>query len=172
MWNDAWRNCREQGRPIELAILNDDVDLPLGALGELSRRLRRVPDVGVVYVDKNRSPEQGCAPGPLVDTAGRTVKEDGLQGHAFMLKAELEVPYVDERLRWWYGDDDLAMKFHLAGYGVCRAVGIGCRHVGGGNQSGQRIRDELATLKEGDLAVYKSVYGYARFRDWARANGR
>jgi hypothetical protein len=171
MWNAGWEWAQEQGGEVSLAILNDDVSLPLGALTELEKRLRSRPDVGVVYPEggRFRKFEDGIGPGPLVNTGGRLQEQRGMTGHAFMFRAEVrDIEKFDERFGWWYGDDDFVLKWALAGWKVCRAVGVPVKHVGMASSKG---RPELVPIRAADGVLFRQLYpewvdSKARYERW------
>lgn len=93
----------------DVAVLNDDAEPPPGWFETVAAAMR----------------EHGCAAGssdahgtltaPLIYREARTDNAfHRLCGWAFVLRGESELR-ADERLRWWYGDDDLDWRARQAG---------------------------------------------------------
>jgi GT2 family glycosyltransferase len=175
MWNAAWEWCQDQGGEVSLAILNDDIELAMGTLSEMARRLRSRDDVGMVYPETGgrRKVEEGIdRTGGLVDTGGRSLSQRGMTGHVFMFRAEVDpivraVPGLDpetlsakfdERFGWWYGDEDIVLKWALAGWKIARCVGVPSKHVKMGSQSA-RLRDDLTPIRKADWVLFVQLYG-------------
>jgi len=123
LWNvgiDAARDYVRGGDYIghDVAILNDDAVPPPGWWDAVSGAMR-----GAGAMAGSSSP---------FDTAPGVVQHWGsgipmsvatrLTGWAMLLRGEWEGARFDERLRWWYGEDDLSFRARLAG---------GIVHVGG-----------------------------------------
>ena len=144
MWNEGVRLARAAGAT-EIAVLNDDVWLPKGALPFLAGALRSADDVGVVYPDVTWDGElpQHIA---LTSTSG-TWGAGGMTGFAFMFRAEIVQPF-DEAFHWWYGDDAFERGVREQGWRVCRVNGVGCRHQANG--SAGKDWDRLAPLIQQD----------------------
>lgn len=149
MWNAGVAAARAAGAT-EIAILNDDVILPPGALPALAAALRSASDVGVVYPDCR----DVSLTGPLTDTVG-TWGAGGMTGFAFMFRAEIDVPF-DEGFGWWYGDDAFEEAARAAGWRVCRVNGLPVRHVANG--SAGRDWDRLAPLIEADRTRWDALH--------------
>lgn len=148
MWNAGVAAARAAGAT-EIAILNDDVTLPSGALPLMARLLRSAPDVGVVYPDCR---DLGLAGPELTGTVG-TWGAGGMTGFAFMFRAELDIPF-DEGFGWWYGDDAFEEAARVAGWRVCRVNGLPVRHAANGSAS--RRWAELAPIIEADRARWEA----------------
>ncbi len=166
MWNEAWRDALlagQAGAPVELAVLNNDIDVPPGFLGHLAQALRRAPDdVWITYPDWRRVPADGVAlTGELTRTRG-TWRRGGMSGFAFMLKPEKHHeagwPFIDERFRWLCGDGDLVQQMERRGACAARVDGLPVRHVHRATSAnGRNAWTVLAGQR--DLALSRAKYG-------------
>jgi hypothetical protein len=105
MWNVALEQT-ERGRHV--LFLNDDVTLDNGTVPSLVAALARFPDLGLVcpnYANEVLQDDYRV----VYDTCrGRYHGGGGLAGFCMMLRADLADEWTfDERLTWWYGDDDV-----------------------------------------------------------------
>lgn len=106
MWN---RGIEAVGRDAHIAFLNDDVRLSPECLSSLANSLDNDPSIGIicpnystVEMTENRQVFNIC--GSRYDGTG------GLAGFATMLRSDLAKVYsFDEKLTWWYGDDDVLL---------------------------------------------------------------
>ena len=89
-------------------FLNDDVDINEDTISGLIATLNKYSRIGVVC--PNYSGELIRGPyRPVTDTcSGRYDGSGGLGGFCMMLRNSLVREWkFDERMKWWYGDDDL-----------------------------------------------------------------
>ena len=106
MWN---RGIEAVGRESHIAFLNDDVRLSPECLSSLANSLDNDPTIGIicpnystVEMEEDRQVFNTC--GSRYDGTG------GLAGFAMMLRSDLAKVYsFDEKLTWWYGDDDVLL---------------------------------------------------------------
>ena len=106
MWN---RGIEAVGRVSHIAFLNDDVRLSPECLSSLANSLENDPSIGIicpnystVEMEEDRQVFNTC--GSRYDGTG------GLAGFAMMLRSDLAKVYsFDEKLTWWYGDDDVLL---------------------------------------------------------------
>ena len=106
MWN---RGIEAVGRVSHIAFLNDDVRLSADCLSSLANSLDNDPTIGIicpnystVEMEEDRQVFNTC--GSRYDGTG------GLAGFAMMLRSDLAKVYsFDEKLTWWYGDDDVLL---------------------------------------------------------------
>ena len=106
MWN---RGIEAVGRESHIAFLNDDVRLSADCLSSLANSLDNDPTIGIicpnystVEMEEDRQVFNTC--GSRYDGTG------GLAGFAMMLRSDLAKVYsFDEKLTWWYGDDDVLL---------------------------------------------------------------
>lgn len=166
MWNEAWRDALDAGRagaPVELALLNNDIEVLPGFLGHLAQALRRAPDdVWITYPDWRRMPEDGLAlSGTLTPTRG-TWRQGGMSGFAFMLKPEKHLeagwPFIDERFRWLCGDGDLVQQMQRLGATAARVDGLPVRHLHRATSTNGR-NTWTALAGQRDLALSRAKYG-------------
>lgn len=119
-WRSYWRAIG--GEPQwDVAVVNDDATVPPGWFDRLSWAMR---------VDRGIMAASSCPPfaelGPHVqqyysEYAPMSV-HTRLTGWAFILRGEWPDARLDERFRWWCGDDDISLRARRAG---------GIVHVGG-----------------------------------------
>ena len=153
MWNVGVAEARKMGADY-IAVLNDDVVLPSGALQALSAALDLYPDVGAVYPDE-RIPWTSVVPDGLTLTRTEgTWGAGGMTGFCFMFRAADPLPDFDESFHWWYGDDAWEAGVRAAGYSVARVIGLPIRHTPNGSAS--RDWERLAPLIEQDRARWES----------------
>jgi GT2 family glycosyltransferase len=156
MWNVGVAEARAKGADY-VAVLNDDVGLPVGALPALVSALDLHLDVGVVYPDERAwwFDRQIQLPRdvPIERTTG-TWGAGGMTGFCFMFRAADPLPAFDEGYHWWYGDDAWEAGVRAAGYAVARVVGVPIRHAANG--SAGRVWDTLAPLINEDRARWEA----------------
>lgn len=118
MWNDglerAEKVAAEMGAPEwNVAILNNDLEIPADFLAQLASGLRRRPDYMAAYPDVYglKVPEHGVA---ITTSMGDGASKRSLAGYAFMVKGEQGLRF-DEQFEWWYGDDDLERQIEKRG---------------------------------------------------------
>jgi hypothetical protein len=139
MWNAGWDEvCSRHGvGPADLAILNNDIEVPDRFLHHLSAALRSAqhPEPWAVYPDYHLAQlvdDRHQRPtGVLTRTSG-TYRLGGMSGWAFMVRAEtrsrLMLPTIDAQFKHWCGDDDLAFQVEQRGGGVYRVDGLPLFH--------------------------------------------
>ena len=148
MWNEMVARACMQGS-VHLAILNNDIELPPGALREMRGAMG---EYDLAFVDAMRDARQEEAPRPFPATwRDRT-------GWAFMLRADFwhGQPFaVDPGLRLWWGDDDLARRAEERNGRLCRIEGIGCFHA---ESRTEYPGDRLADI-EHDRHYFSRIWG-------------
>lgn len=151
MWNAGTGMARAMGAS-HVAVLNDDVELPPGALPAMAAALDSRPDVGAVYPDDTApwAPRRALS---LVPTEG-TWGAGGMTGFCFMFRAADPLPPFDEGYHWWYGDDAFEASVRAAGMLVCRVSGLPVRHSPG--RSAARDWDRLGPLAAADRARWEA----------------
>lgn len=160
MWNVGVAEARAKGADY-IAILNDDVGLPTGAVEALRAALDANPGVGAVYPDV-RVPSLPTRDGPAVPDVPTCMHTEGtwgaggMTGFCFMFRAADPLPAFDEGFHWWYGDDAWEADVRAAGYAVARVVGVPIHHTPNG--SAGRDRDRLAPLIEADRARWDALH--------------
>ena len=106
MWN---RGIEAVGRDVHIAFLNDDVRLSADCLSSLANSLDNDPSIGIIC--PNYSTVEMTEDRQVFNTCGsRYDGTGGLAGFAMMLRSDLAKVYnFDEKLTWWYGDDDVLL---------------------------------------------------------------
>jgi tetratricopeptide (TPR) repeat protein len=125
--------CR---RPHNVAVLNNDLEVPPNFLTGLVAGLRARPDHFITYPDA----EEHLTPG-ICDPTGR------MTGFAFMLRGEAGLR-ADPQFAWWYGDDDLEWQARQRGK-VVRVGGVHVRHLTPNQRTSQR--PDLQAMAAEDL---------------------
>lgn len=139
MWNAgcAWA-LEKHGPRIHVAILNNDLRLGHGFLGELSRALDSDRDLVAVSANYDGRSGRGLVEETTDICAGRYDGTGGFAGFAFMLKgAFVSAGYrFPEQCRYWFGDNDLLTSIAWTPLGK---AGIALRaeveHLDGGSQT-------------------------------------
>lgn len=111
-WNDAIRRARETG--VKLAILNDDIALPIP--NSISRALQvwdEHPEVAVLGFDHTDTIKSGLR------FCRGSYRHGGVPGFAFMVDPT-KVVEADERFQWWGGDDDIFFHAERDGHKLAR----------------------------------------------------
>lgn len=137
-WNLGFARAKQLARrgPFEVLVLNNDVELPRGAVGLLrnallSQRHERVwvtyPDYDAAWIDDAR--EAWCE---LRATRG-VFGDGGMFGPCFCLAGDA-IPWTplitDLAYEWWWGDNHLAECVAQEGGTQLRVVGLPVRHEG------------------------------------------
>ena len=150
MWNDGARWAQEIGADAAL-FLNNDIEWPTGALRALGEGLIAAPpDIAVASPD----PSSDFVPGELVDI-NATPAYRGLMGWCFAVRPWMWQP-IDERYHVWYGDDELGLLMHKAGWRCVRAKGIPVQHPV--NETTMQYREGLWDMRHADEALYNSKW--------------
>lgn len=160
MWNWGWAEARmlAQNGPVNIAFLNDDIIVSNHTLPVLAEFLRLDDFTAITYPDYSASVDVGW--GAYTSRATHsTYGHGGMSGFCFMLKGELDIPYVDENLKWWYGDDDLVKMIERDGYSIVRVEGLPIVH--GGGASSRKIPNLMEIIKK-DNQYFNSKYGESR----------
>lgn len=170
MWNGIWQYIQKLYPKdiLNIAFLNDDIKLPTNGIQALAHNLRIRPELGIIYPDVNGSWDlpyglvQGIAnPFYEVQYTNTTGGAGGMTGFCFVLKAELGIPYIDENLKLYWGDDDLVKQTIAKGYKVGKLVGMPIQHVGG-MTTGKMERGEWNRLMEADRRYFNKKYNEYR----------
>lgn len=100
-WNEAMDVAKRRGSP--LLILNDDIELTVESIRLMLHELRMNDQwtvLGFDYLDSVHL---------TIESTSVTFRQGGLGGFAFAVDP-MTCPKVDERFKWWYGDDDLVRR--------------------------------------------------------------
>jgi GT2 family glycosyltransferase len=125
LWNEGLRAARAEagGAPHNVAVLNNDLEVPRGFLGALAAGLRQADDHWIAYPNW-----EGYDVPPGTAMPVRLADRQHLSGWAFMLRGEVGLAF-DERFEWWYGDDDIQRQVEAAGGKVVCVGGVTCVHL-------------------------------------------
>ncbi len=157
MWNFGWRTAKVVGVD-NVFILNDDAYILPGTHNILDKILHSNPAYGAVCPDYLRATSEGFGEIAPIEVQG-TYGQGGLAGFAFMLRANLEnVPYIDENLQWWYGDDDLVKNIEGANYKLVRVAGVPVDHLPGQSSKNMDLREKIRL----DNIYFNKKYGEER----------
>lgn len=110
-WNFGIRAGRRLKCPV--LILNDDIILPAGSASTMIRALGYWPEFGLLGF--NYGAHVATPPGVVI--ARGTYRNRGIGGFAFGVNPG-QCALVDERFKWWGGDDDLIQSTLRLGYGT------------------------------------------------------
>ncbi len=155
MWNTGIAAAIEEAPRCNIAILNNDLEIGSHFLTGLEHVLRSNPRILAVSPNYDgRRVEDGFQPVRGI-CARKYDGTGGLAGFAFMVKGEMFAngfPFFDEKLQWWFGDNELTLHIEEAGgvYGI--ATGTTVVHVDGGGQTGTDA--EFAKAIEEDRAYF------------------
>lgn len=138
-------------RAWDVAVLNDDAIPPPGWFDAVAGRMREL-DCYAASSDPFDQLAPGLyaryGPGAPCSVVTR------LAGWAMMLRGEWEGARFDERLRWWFGDDELSLRAREAG---------GLVHVGGfpvpNTGADSSTRGVLAEQAGRDRATFVQITG-------------
>jgi GT2 family glycosyltransferase len=147
MWNHgldlAEKTATEAGADRwNVAVLNNDLEVPPGFLAKLEAGLRCVDDAWVAYPNHHgiEIPDGAAMVTSNPDYAGQT-----MSGWAFMIRGETGLRF-DEQFQFWYGDSDLQKQVELAGKHVVCVGGCYCNHLDPMTSSADPVR--LAQIRE------------------------
>lgn len=134
MWNEGWARAMALYKKVNIAFLNDDINVPDAFLSTLAHALRADDSRWCVYPDYRVTAAASDPTGTITPTKG-TYQHGGMCGWAFMIRGEMILeegitPLFDVDFQWWYGDDDLVRRIDNAGGLVCRVDGLGIDHWG------------------------------------------
>lgn len=153
MWNEAIERGIEYDAVI---ILNNDVTLSPGCITKLAEALQK-PGVGLAAPFYAGRPDNGADA-----VVHGTLRTGGWWGAAFAVKTQTlkdyAVPPIDERFKWWGGDDDLSQQLSRAGLEQRLITGTEFVHLGGGSQTGGTLA-WVEEAKAADKALFGSKYG-------------
>lgn len=154
MWNEGIRRALSYSPSCDIAILNNDLSIGDRFLSQLSHGLRSTDLIGAVCPNYDGRPSAGVVPLRGI-CANRYDGTGGLAGFAFMVPGEAfasgALPFFDERLKWYFGDNDLCLSLEKAGAWYGMVTDCHVTHVGGGSQtSGWPPPEPLASAFKAD----------------------
>jgi hypothetical protein len=120
----AWNQGIIEGgeRKEDVAILNDDLVLQRGSLRFGAKAL----STGYTLMGLNYFDHSGAVGNLPIKEVHGTYRTGGFGGFAFIVAPGC--PLVDDRFRWWYGDDDLAHRIKAQGGRLGVAMGAPVAH--------------------------------------------
>lgn len=154
-WVHRHNNIHNDGDKYAVAVLNDDLMVPINFIQTLADKLEEYA-VDVAFPDQfghgidivDRSP-----PGPCVDFMKR------MTGYAFVLNGDIS-PQANEELSWWCGDVDLEMRARAC----CGTVLVGGVSVIHHDANGSTMRNPLLSEQAGkDRQTFKTIWGFPDF---------
>lgn len=133
-----------------IAVINDDAVLTPDWISSISQALRDHPTAVLAYGD-----QAGMTVNPILQTEAKpTHSEFRIVGYAHMSKGEIGLRF-DERLPWWYGDDDYDWHARLAG-GSLLVPGVWVEHS---DPNGHTSRNPaLAAQSVIDRETFRSIW--------------
>lgn len=182
MWNEGWKTALdigdETGLTVDLTTMNNDIDVPPGVIGHLSRSLRTetTPDgVWIVYPDYKRRLSHGVDVTAVRPTFG-TYRKGGMSGFCWMMKPEKHRtdgwPFIDEQFRWLSGDGDLCSTMQERGATAARVVGLPMDFQIRTTSHDDRNKKWVAVLRRQDMRRSREKWGHGTKAVWQRNWGR
>jgi hypothetical protein len=161
MWNIGIYHGRKNKTTV--AFLNDDVVPEDFSVGTLASLLAHKKELGLVCPDYDKRTFNNW----LIDTnttcRGRYDGTGGFAGFFMVLAKDLVQDwYFDERMKWWYGDDDVVMWCLSRGRRVVIASITGCS----GNNSHTTDSNPPKNFSElvyRDKEVYEQKWGGVKY---------
>lgn len=132
----------------DIAVLNDDVELPDGWYDHLAGALRS-HDVLAVSADA-----YGHVREPLIRREPHNSLMTRMCPWAWVFRGECGVE-ADEKLRWWWQDTDIEWRLALAG-GVLVLPGLIAKNVGANSQTTGVLLEQAAT----DRHTFAAKWGW------------
>lgn len=152
LWNVGAEAALEFGYPgeeVNLLVMNNDVELPPGAVEILADRLRLDESLWAVYPD-DRAPWHAGIRAAGVRYGQGVARTGGLYGPCFMVALE-RLPWrpliSDTGYEWWFGDDHLARQIEETGGRHGRVVGLPVLHE---NEGTARHHPETLQMRNRD----------------------
>lgn len=157
MWNTAMTSITPGNH---CAFINDDITLDPGTLSILSAQLDGRKDIGLICPNYDGR----FIPSSFIETnqtcGGRYDGSGGLAGFCMMLAADLVSEWrFDERMLWWYGDDDILKWTSLV---KSRKVGISGLAICSDNKSWTIENDppeNFNEIVENDRIIFSAKWG-------------
>ena len=144
----SWYYPHESSYQWNVAVINDDTIVPPGWVETISTRMRYHGAAAACSGSPTGKELMHVHPRP-VDLRTR------LSGWAFMLAGEKAI-MADERLVWWFGDDDLDWRCRLAG-GTLVIPGLPVENRFPNGQHTPERQEQAGR----DRATFESIWGMA-----------
>jgi GT2 family glycosyltransferase len=125
MWNMGLDEAARvaNGAHHNVAVLNNDLEVPPRFLANLAHGLRQSDDHWIAYPSWQ---DFDIPPGIAVPSSRASGHR--MSGWAFMLRGEVGLRF-DEQFQWWYGDLDIERQVENAGGLVVCVGGVSCKHL-------------------------------------------
>jgi GT2 family glycosyltransferase len=130
MWNKGAALARDWRQADAIAILNDDIRLPNGALAAMYAAMQTA-DFACVGVDPQAPFGVPQTPKASIITGGVERLTQGVSTWCFLVAADAWQD-IDEAYEWWWGVSDLFVKIQEHGGRLGYVQGLGIEHVGSG----------------------------------------
>lgn len=166
MWNAGIRKARENYAAVNIAILNNDLEIGPEFLSGLAAALRSSDALFAVSPNYDGRVFEHDIQAVKGIAAGREDGTGGMAGFAFMVKGELYdhgFPLFDEQFELWYGDNDFVMTVEAMGglIGIVRDTTV--VHIDGGSKTAgdgtTRLKsDELQKMADRDLRRFEEKW--------------
>jgi GT2 family glycosyltransferase len=165
MWNHMIKQASTMDDQVNLAILNNDIRLPINAVSDMSRIMRENgytiatidPSRNAIYTPSIKNYTGGSLLARPMNPYPEKVKPSQRIGFAFVVAAEFwkdeEYAIHPDFVLWW-GDDDLFLRNAKMGGTACWVRGIGCDHAESITTNENSDRYESI---EKDRAIFKKM---------------
>lgn len=164
MWNRAWEYIRYNypKEELNIAFLNDDIELVPKSITSLAYYLRKYSDLAAIYPDVNAHEVNLDG---NIEYTNTTAGAGGMTGFAFMLKGELDIPYIDENLKLYWGDDDLVKQILLKDYKIACLKGLPIKHAGSTTIKTLNPAERYKIMEQ-DMIYFNKKYNENRGPAW------
>jgi len=172
MWNEGLAMAEKAagGKPYNVVICNDDLQVPNELCAQLEAGLRVSDDHWCAYPNHSGL---NIPPGEVARTQSDKMAGQTISGWCFMLRGETGLRF-DERYHFWYGDSDLERQVREAGKFVVAVGGCFVQHLDPMRSTlsdpvrmAQAMEDEALFAKEWDIDPSTLWLGRKRDTDTA-----
>lgn len=163
MWNAGIEWALSRSWPVNVAVLNNDIEIGPGFLEGLGSALRSDPLLAAVSPNYDGRQGEGVQYVSEI-CAGRYDGTGGLAGFAFMLKGEAGYRFPED-LQWHYGDNDMMAAILTAGSKAGIVYDTTCTHVDGGSQTGRWDDPEMAEILAADRDTFRARWGLDKVKE-------
>lgn len=156
MWNKAWQAASAGQVSVDLAILNNDIQVEPGFLASLSTALHSDDNLWAVSPESRFYLNFDKPTGEIIPVD--KVGIGGMAGWAFMVRTEKWTNHlVDPQFEWWYGDNDVAAHVLSNGGKIGMVEGLTCNHL---TSATWIDHPELHSRTDVDRELYVAKWGY------------
>lgn len=170
MWNEGVGRALSFGERVNVALLNNDIEVGPGFLSGLAEALRADRRLLAVCPNYDGRPGDGVLPVEGI-CADRYDGTGGLSGFAFMVPGEMFAkgfPAFDESLDWFFGDNDFVANVAQFGGRMGLVASVSCRHIGS-QTTGSATGSALGDAFERDRATFLAKWGGREVAPWERS---